>query len=241
MRTCEDGSMCLQEAARIAVSAAIEEMAGCLAEACTPKPNQTTSTTTSSIAPAPSPSPSPGPAPSASPGNLSRACPGVVVQCKNDAMCKGAWLCMEDHMQTCEDGSVCLQEAVGRAAPTAQLEEMAGCLGEVCSSPAPATTTSTAAPRPSPAPCPSSTPVDVRMQDLQKQCPEAVRECHNDIVCRPAWSCMEASMHDCGTAAKCVQDASQGGPSVATQGMTTCLACLGCAALPPLEMRQIQI
>ncbi|CAE7211051.1 unnamed protein product [Symbiodinium microadriaticum] len=123
MKTCEDGSECIQRTVSIMPpTPAAEEIGACLEKACTAGSSTSTSTpaltTTKDSRPIHS-------------EDVSAACPGFIDQtCSPDSTCADAWKCMGS-MKTCQQGSQCIDQEA-KIGTTSALEELATCLEKAC-------------------------------------------------------------------------------------------------------------
>lgn len=179
-----------------------------------------------SPSPTPSPSPSPTPTPPArnvTPAEIEAKCPDLHSFCDSDSGCSSAWSCMQKQMTSCTEGGQCVQDAAQLFPKTSGLEELAACLGAVCS-PTPSPSPS---PTPSPTPSPAPTPPahDVTPAQVEARCPDLHSFCDSDAGCTAAWSCMQKQMTSCTEGSRCVQDAAQRFPM--TSGLEELAGCLG--------------
>ncbi|CAE7337171.1 unnamed protein product [Symbiodinium natans] len=131
MKTCSDGSECIQRTISIMPpTPAAEEIGACLGKACTAGSSTSTST--------PAATTTKGSRPIHS-ADVSAACPGFIDQtCSPDSTCADAWKCMGS-MQTCQQGSQCLEQEA-KTGTTPALEELASCLDKACTSAEPGRT-----------------------------------------------------------------------------------------------------
>ncbi|CAE7383194.1 unnamed protein product, partial [Symbiodinium necroappetens] len=124
MKTCSDGSECIQRTVSIMPpTPAAEEIGACLEKACTAG-----SSTSSTSTPALTTTKDSRPIHSE---DVSAACPGFIDQtCSPDSTCADAWKCMGS-MKTCQQGSQCIEQ-VAKIGTTSALEELATCLEKAC-------------------------------------------------------------------------------------------------------------
>ncbi|CAE7256181.1 unnamed protein product [Symbiodinium sp. CCMP2456] len=225
MHTCQDGGECIQDAAKVGVSPALNNLAGCLEHACegstTSSSSASTTTTTTTKA-------------SSRPmteQEMEKSCPGFVDNtCKEDKVCKDIWLCMSLSMKTCEDGSECIQRTISILPPTPAAEEIGACLQKACTE---GSSTSTSTPA-------MTTTQDSRpilSKDVSAACPGFIDQtCSPDSTCAGAWKCM-GSMKTCQQGGQCIEQAAKIGTTSALEELAACLE----KACTPTEAGRIKV